>query len=484
MNLDPAGNRTSIAYQGGGTAGYAVNALNQYTSTSSGAPTYDADGNLTSYQGWAFTYDAESRLRSASNGSVTYAWTYDGLGRKVVQSGDGPAVQHVYQGAALRATFTLDDTALVAQFESGDAPDELVVGVYGQSYAHYHQDRLGNVVAVSDSNGVIQELVCYGPYGNPFLFDADGSPLAASAFNNDRYLTGRPYVPLAGWTSGLVDLRARAYAPDLGRFLQADPTGFAGSPGNLYAYCEGDSVDATDPFGTDDEPTKLLNDGDGGLTEMDGSFPTPDGSDGPMYQDSNNQIGHVLGPQGPHDVWTPNYSNQVSNVDNYGAFVYGPSAAGASSAGAAGSPGTGGGDGWQRNIKATDFGGPQDPNKSAYTGRVLTAHEPGFALPAQFVAPHNKLPNVVIEVRNTRTGQTAVGPIVDIGPHYGFNPQSQDPYWETHTRPSAEQNYPNRSGLDVLPQSARQLGFVDHEAVVDWRFVRPGQTRYRSSQAR
>jgi RHS repeat-associated protein len=53
---------------------------------------------------------------------------------------------------------------------------------------------------------------------------------------------------------GMVHLRARAYAPNLGRFIQPDPIGTAGGI-NLYAYAGGDPVNAIDPLGlTPTEP--------------------------------------------------------------------------------------------------------------------------------------------------------------------------------------------------------------------------------------
>ena len=41
------------------------------------------------------------------------------------------------------------------------------------------------------------------------------------------------------WPPGLYYYRARAYAPELGQFLQTDPIGYRGGP-NLYAYVGAD----------------------------------------------------------------------------------------------------------------------------------------------------------------------------------------------------------------------------------------------------
>jgi len=49
--------------------------------------------------------------------------------------------------------------------------------------------------------------------------------------------------------NGLYFYRARYYSPLLGRFINEDPLGFAGSGPNFYAYVGGDPIDFSDPFG-------------------------------------------------------------------------------------------------------------------------------------------------------------------------------------------------------------------------------------------
>lgn len=48
--------------------------------------------------------------------------------------------------------------------------------------------------------------------------------------------------------AGLYHYRARAYDPNLGRFLQTDPIGYAAGA-NLYVYVGGDPVNRADPLG-------------------------------------------------------------------------------------------------------------------------------------------------------------------------------------------------------------------------------------------
>jgi RHS repeat-associated protein len=67
---------------------------------------------------------------------------------------------------------------------------------------------------------------------------------------------------------GLSMLGARYYDPVVGRFVSPDPISFAGGM-NLYAYCDGDPVNAVDPSGLYDGPVNQNGEyhpiGDGGF---------------------------------------------------------------------------------------------------------------------------------------------------------------------------------------------------------------------------
>ena len=51
-------------------------------------------------------------------------------------------------------------------------------------------------------------------------------------------------------SSGLLYMRQSYYDPQLGRWLSADPIGFAGGL-NKMGYCAGDPINSTDPSGLD-----------------------------------------------------------------------------------------------------------------------------------------------------------------------------------------------------------------------------------------
>lgn len=92
----------------------------------------------------------------------------------------------------------------------------------------------------------IIESYSYDAFGKTTIRDADGEILTKSQYGNRFMFTGREYDT----ETGLYYYRARYYNPEIGRFLQPDPIGYAGGF-NLYAYVDNNPINAIDPWGLD-----------------------------------------------------------------------------------------------------------------------------------------------------------------------------------------------------------------------------------------
>ncbi len=253
---DLIGNRTSATNNNQPTT-YLANELNQYTNIVSGStntPTYDADGNMLTYNGWSFSWNGENRLIQASNTTtvVTYAYGQQGsMFKKVV---NGVTNQFVWDGFNIIAEISGTSTNLnVWGFDiSGTRQGAGGVGgllavIRGResspsepSFPTY--DANGNVTDYVSTNGIVVAHYEYDPYGNITAV----SGLKSDAFSH-RFST-KPFEV----ETGLIHYEYRAYTPVLGRWLSKDPLKESGGL-NLYVFCGNDAINNYDLLGLEYE---------------------------------------------------------------------------------------------------------------------------------------------------------------------------------------------------------------------------------------
>ena len=247
---DQIGNRTS-ATENSTTTSYTSNLVNQYIQIASLVPTYDADGNMTSYNGWTYTWNGENRLIAAENSDTRLEFSYDYMGRRFEKKVYGKGLLTLYDWSLEKhRKFVYDGYKLIAEFEVEDdnatlfasylwqptGLDVPLMRIADNAEAYYIADGNKNIIALKDSSGADISTYVYTPFGalenpvggdeNPFRF--------SSEYADDE--------------TGLVYYNYRYYSPQLGRWIKRDSIEEEGGV-NLYGYVANSPIDRFDYLG-------------------------------------------------------------------------------------------------------------------------------------------------------------------------------------------------------------------------------------------
>lgn len=244
---DLAANRVRERSSSAAPVQYESNALNQYTDVAGRRLRYDRAGNLVSDGSRGYRYDSRQLLTGVFDlmtGARLASFLHDAEGRRVAEIRGGVTTTLLLDG--LRVLEERRDGQLVSQHVYEAEDDRPLQTSRPLQDLWIHEDSVGSPRLLTDVTGGVTGRAAYDVWGA--RRSVSGAPMPVG-FGARRYDA----------EAAAYDLRARAYSPALGRFLQRDPKGTAGGT-NLYTYALNNPARYVDVLGTEpSEATKAVH---------------------------------------------------------------------------------------------------------------------------------------------------------------------------------------------------------------------------------
>ena len=209
------------------------------TAYNGGSITYSGGNPTKYYDGSTFTWTQGRRLATAKVGSTNISYTYDMAG-----------VRSSKTVGSTKYDFTTLSGLVTRQTGGGktidfvyDENNQPLAMKYNNTLYYYVLNAQGDVVRIVNSSRNTVASYTYDPWGKIISSSgtlADINPLRYRGYYYDS-------------ETGFYYLQSRYYDPEIGRFINADSYASTDATGllstNMFAYCENDPVNKSDPDG-------------------------------------------------------------------------------------------------------------------------------------------------------------------------------------------------------------------------------------------
>jgi RHS repeat-associated protein len=215
---------------------------------------YDNNGNMLSGGGRSFTYTATNQVASIGlPGGGTISYQYDTFDQRYQQAApEGTTVYWDAQGVTSEQYTAAGTGAVTWRSYLTAAGEKIGMMVQPSGGAttpiYFHSDHLGLIVALTNSAGTVIERDDYDPWGKRRNTNGADDPGDTLTSQTTRGYTGEEHVA----DVALINLNARMYDPQIGKFMGSDPLvayPFSSQGWNRFAYANNNPLAYYDPLG-------------------------------------------------------------------------------------------------------------------------------------------------------------------------------------------------------------------------------------------